>query len=82
MKAAKGTQLTCSLCGQVLGVFIKDVAPASPITSDDVDMDTAVSIPDQLGGRKWSCKKDNVVVAELSGQPTRWRVHTARGWIA
>jgi hypothetical protein len=82
MKAEKGTQLTCSLCGQVLGVFIKDVAPASPITSDDVDMDASVSTPDHLGGRKWSCQRDNVVVAELSGQPTHWRVHTARGWIA
>jgi hypothetical protein len=83
MKATKGTKITCSLCGQVVGSFIKDVAPASPITSNDVDMYTAVSIPDhQSGGRKWSCQKDNTVVAELSGQPTYWRVHTVQGWVS
>jgi hypothetical protein len=83
VKATKGTKLTCSLCSQVVGVFIKDVVEASPVTSNDVDMDTAVSIPShQDGGRKWSCQKCNTVVAELNGQPSNWRVHTAQGWLA
>ena len=82
MKAMKGTKLTCALCGQVVGSFINDVAPPHPITSNDVEMDTAVSVPDHLGGRKWSCQRDDTVVAELNGDPTHWRVHTERGWLS
>jgi hypothetical protein len=82
MKATKGTKIACSLCGQVVGSFIKDVPKTSPITSNDVAMDQTLSMPDHLGGRKWSCKKDNTVVAELSGQPIHWRVHTELGWIS
>jgi hypothetical protein len=82
MKAAKGTKITCSSCKQAAGRFRKDVAEGSPITSDDVDMDGEYAIPShQDGGRKWNCLKCNLPVAELTGQPSHWRVQTARGWI-
>lgn len=83
MKATKGTKLTCSDCKQVVGSFRKDVAEGEPVTTDHVEMDGEFSIPShQDGGRKWSCLQCNVPVAELTGLPSHWRVHTARGWIA
>jgi hypothetical protein len=82
MKATKGTQITCSGCKQPVGSFRKEVADGSPVTSDDVDMDGEFAIPShQDGGRKWNCLKCKVPVAELTGQPTQGRVHTARGWL-
>jgi hypothetical protein len=85
MKATKGTQITCigTGCTTVAGVFIKDVEDDSPITTNDVDMDGGAAIPShQDGGRKWSCLKCQAPVAELAGDPTRWKVHTARGWVS
>jgi len=83
MKATTRTQITCGICKQVLGRFRKDVADTSPVTSDDVDMDGEFAIPShQDGCRKWNCLKCEVPVAELMDQPSHWRVHTARGWIA
>jgi hypothetical protein len=83
MKVTKGTQIRCSACKQVVGSFRKDVADISPVTSDHVDMDGEFAIPShQDGGRKWNCLKCKAPVAEVVGDPSRWSVQTARGWLS
>jgi hypothetical protein len=78
MKATKGMKITCSLCGQEVGRFERDVDSNSPIVQEDVSMDGGLATP-ELSYMRWSCKNDSVVVAESFVK--NWRVHTSRGWI-
>jgi hypothetical protein len=71
--------ITCPLCNRVAGSIAGNVT--SPVKSLDVEMDGEVATPGHLGGRKWSCRECNAVVAEIIGDSDNWRVHTSRGWL-